>query len=381
MKRIIFILIVVISFACKREKTKPKELTFEIISSDSVSLGYNHHIRLFKSENDNNKFLLNYSTNNTLETTESIIDLTNDGEIINNSKVNFNNSLTDYVKSIDGFYTIETLRVTMGKSYTHNYLCKYDNKWNKIWEKELKTTKFPAGNSFIYNIEDKKIILISDAYNGNQYGLIFEQFDFNGNLISSIFYKELGNPYSVTKTSENNILISSLDEKSDYLTLFLSKINGEILWKSTLNESIVPKQIKQLRDNSFILIGTKYVKNSRKIIVVAKLNSDGKILWKKELSKHYYEEAGNFVILDNNYLFSACVSLYKDGESFPYIFEINKDGKLISEKRFDFELSNSSTPLIIKNNKYLTMVSLYRVVDSNDPSDNYISINRISKTN
>ena len=190
MKRIIFILIVVISFACKREKTKPKELTFEIISSDSVSLGYDHHIRLFKRTNDSNKFLLNYSTNNTLETTESIIDLTNDGEIINNSKVNFNNSLTDYVKSIDDFYTIETLRVTMGKSYTHDYLCKYDNKWNKIWEKELKTAKFPAGNSFIYNIEDKKLILISDAYNGNQYGLIFEQFDFNGNLISSIFYKE-----------------------------------------------------------------------------------------------------------------------------------------------------------------------------------------------
>lgn len=381
MKRIVFVLLLIISLSCKKEKAESEEPSFKIISSDSISLGYDHHIRLFKSENDNNKFLLNYAIDNTLETTESIVGLTDNGKIINNSKVNFNNSLTDYVKSIDGFYTIETLRVTMGKSYTHDFLCKYDKNWNKLWEKELKTEKYPAGNSFICLNKDKSLTLVSDAYKENEYGVIFEQFDFNGNLISSIFHKDYGNPYTLTSTSDNNILTTTLNEKSDYPTLILTKINGEILWKSTLNESIIPKQIKQLKGNSFILIGTKYIENSRKKVVVAKLNSKGQIIWKKELSKHYYEEAGNIIILDNNYLFSASVNLNKNGRSFPYIFEINKDAKLISEKRFNFELSGSSTPLIIKNDKYLTLISLNRIVNSNDPFENYISINRISKIN
>ncbi len=381
MKKVVFVLLLVISFGCKKEKAESEEPTFKIISSDSISLGYDHNIRLFKSENDNNKFLLNYAIDDTLETTEFIVSLTDNGRMINSSKVNFNHLLTDYVKSIDGFYTIETLRVTMGKNYTHDFLCKYDNKWNKLWEKELKTEKHPAGNSFICLNKDKSLTLVSDAHKENQYGVILEQFDFNGNLISSIFHKEYGNPYTLTSTADNNILIITLNEKSDYPTLILTKINGEILWKSTLNETIIPKQIKQLKDNSFILIGTKYIENSRQKVVVVKLNSKGQIIWKKESSKHYYEETGNIIVSDNNYLITASVNLYKDGESFPYIFKINKDGKLISEKRFNFELSESSTPLLVKNRKYLTLISLNRIVNSNDPFENYISINRIAKIN
>ena len=145
MKKIVFVLLLVISFGCKKETADSKEPTFKIISSDSISLGYDHHIRLFKSENDNNKFLLSYAIDDTLETTEFIVSLTDNGRIINSSKVNFNHLLTDYVKSIDGFYTIETLRVTMGKNYTHDFLCKYDNKWNKLWEKELKLKNIQQG--------------------------------------------------------------------------------------------------------------------------------------------------------------------------------------------------------------------------------------------
>lgn len=380
MKKVIFVLLLVISFGCKKEKAKSEEPTFKIISSDSISLGYDHHIRLFKSKNDNNKFLLNYVIDDTLETTEFIVSLTDNGRIINSSKVNFKHFLTDYVECNDGFYTIETLRVTMGKSYTHDFLCKYDNNWNKLWEKELKTEKHPAGNSFICLNKDKSLTLVSDAKNNNQYGLSIKKLQSNGELVTNSFYSEFNDPLTITTTSEHDILISTFSKKSNYLTLILTKINGEILWKSTLNESIIPKQIKQLKDNSFILIGTKYIENSRQKVVVVKLNSKGQIIWKKELSKHYYEEAGNIIVLDNNYLFSSSVNLNKNGRTFPYIFEINNDGKLIMEKRFSFELSSPSTPLIIKNDKYLTLISLNRTVNSNDPFENYISINRISKT-
>lgn len=381
MKKVIFVLLLVISFGCKKEKAKSEEPTFKIISSDSISLGDEHQIRHSRISNNNFSIAVNYSLDDSIDTHQSVIKLENDGKIINSSKVNFNHSLTDYVECNDGFYTIETLRVTMGKSYTHDFLCKYDNNWNKLWEKELKTEKYPAGNSFISLNKDKSITLISDAKNNNQYGLSIKKLQSNGELVTNSFYSEFSDPLTITTTSEHDILISTFSKKSNYPALILTKINGEILWKSTLNETIIPKQIKQLKDNSFILIGTKYIENSRQKVVVVKLNSKGQIIWKKESSKHYYEEAGNIIISDNNYLITASVNLYKDGESFPYIFKINKDGKLMSEKRFNFELSESSTPLIIKNDKYLTLISVNRIVNSNDPFENYISINRISKTN
>ncbi|WP_435263493.1 hypothetical protein [Tenacibaculum sp. nBUS_03] len=297
------------------------------------------------------------STEELLQPKNTFITISKKGEIINEKNISFNYSLTDYIESDNGFYTINTLRVTMGKNFTHDFLGKYDEDWKLLWKKELSTHKYPAGNSFLYSYNKDSLVLLTDYSDKKDYGLSLQKFDKEGNLKSKIFNRKYNNPLTVTKTFDEQLLISTLDNEYDSLILLKKDFNNRITWEKSFDKNIFPKQIIQAKDSSFLIYGTEYEINSTKHLTVLKLDKLGGLIWKKTINKNYYEEAGNIIEYGNNFLFSSTITPINDGGDFPYIFELDQNGTLISDKKFNFYLGISSVPYLINDSKTITMIT------------------------
>ncbi|WP_435263487.1 hypothetical protein [Tenacibaculum sp. nBUS_03] len=384
--KIVYVLILLFAiFSCKNEKRHKNEVkkipVFKITSTDTISFGYHNQIYDIKETKSKDfRMLLNISNNDvSLKSNNKFITISKEGRVKDEQNISFKHSLTDYVEFGNGFYTINTLRVTMGKNYTHDFLSKYDTNWNLLWEKELKTHKYPAGNSFIRLFDKDSLMLITDSYNKKEYGFAIQKFDKKGTIMSNVFFNKYDNPLTVTKTFDNHFLISTFKTKSDSLILIKKEINNKTIWKKTLDKNIYPKQIFQTKDKSFIIYGTIQNTNSRNSLIVFKIDKKGKIIWEKSINMNYYEQAGNVIENKNNFVFSSAITPTKDNGSFAYIFELDNNGKLISDKKFDFMLGISSVPYLIDNNERITMISQKWIGEFGDPFHDILIINRIKK--
>lgn len=148
---------------------------------------------------------------------------------------------------------------------------------------------------------------ISRYNNGKQYTPLVAKIDLNGNLINSNFSNTQN--YFNNITIGKNIIDSGLvfmNSASFLDSFYLIKldINGNQILKSSIFKSdiLYITKIIQSSDLGYLLTGYGY-NNSKSVSLIIKLDSKGRLIWKKNYIKQNFEYYGCDLIETNNYIY------------------------------------------------------------------------------
>jgi len=369
---------------------KPK---YEEISQTTIRIGGHVSILDYRPIADNNHLL--YLRANPKEEIHKqdfyFLTINSKGDSINSYPIRFDNFFADFIELDDFYYVVTTDRRTMG-GFTKDLLNKYDKNWKLIWSNRIDKPKYPTGSTVLILTNNNEILLIANECipESSKTGISFRRYNLEGTLISEnlILTKEMSNPISIIKSNDDNFYLTAelYNRQSDINSLWLMKLSqaGDTIWTKSYPH-FFSRQTNLTRNGDLIFYGSNYSQSDErkthhhylKIIV---LDRKGNLKWQKEIKQNYYERPGNFLeTKDGNYLFASTITPIKDKGSRAYLFELDSNGDLTFERKFEYPVGINSVPFIFRTEGQITMVGQKWIGKFGEPFKDIIHITKLTE--
>ena len=399
MKTTVIILLALLTLtSCKGQEKRndnvvDKELKYEDLGDTTFSLDGHVSILGCKPTIDKN-FQIYLRTNpkdDIHKQDYSFLTIGAKGDSINQIPISFQHFLTDYIELDNCFYVITTDRRTMG-GYTKDFLNKYDKNWRLIWTKNIDRPKHPSGNSVLHLTGNNEILFITDEYQTktSKLGISIKRFSLEGRLLSENVMMTQGhcNPISVINSNDNCFYLSAelYDRESNINSLWLMKLTqkGDIIW-TRKHPHFYSKQTMLTSNEDLVFYGSNYSpiaeqKNTYHYLKIIVLDKEGNLKWQKDIKQNYYESAGNFIeTKDGNYLFSSTITPIKGQGDRAYIFELNRNGDLTFDRKFEYPVGIGSTPYLIRTEGQITMIGQKWIGKFGEPFKDIIHLTKLTE--
>ena len=122
---------------------------------------------------------------------------------------------------------------------------------------------------------------------------------------------------------------------------------------------------------------------SRKKLVAQafnKLDKDGNLQWQKDIKQNISGMPGNIIeTKSGNYLFSSTIEPIKDKGHKAYLFELDKNGELIFERNFTYDVGIGNVPFLIRSEGQITMIFQKWIGKFGDPFHDIIQIIKLTE--
>ena len=376
-----------------KQNDNAKKTKYQVISESTIGLGSHNSILDIKPTTDNNYLLYLRTTpkDNPYKQDFYFLKLSPTGDSLKSFPIRFEHFLTDYIEYDDFYYVVTTDVRTMG-GYTKDILCKYDKNWKQIWSKKINKPKYPDGSTVLTLTKNNEILLIANEFipNTSKNGISFRRYNLDGKMISEKLMLTINNsnPISIIPSSDNNFYLTAeqYDQTENINSLWLMKLSqkGDTIWTNKYPH-FYARQTVLNSNGDLVFYGINFSLNKEqnynyeylKIIV---LNNDGNIKWQRDIKQNYYERAGNFIeTKDGNYLFASTITPIKDKGDKAYIFELNKNGELIFERKFEYKIGISSVPYLIKTKGQITIVAQKWIGKFGEPFKDIIQLTKMTE--
>ena len=370
-----------------------KKLKYEELGDTTFSLGGYVSILDYKPTIDKNfRFYLRTNPKDDIHKQEhSFLTIGAKGDSISHIPIQFQHFLTDYIELEDCFYVVTTDRRTMG-GYTKDFLNKYDKNWRLIWTKNIDKPKYPSGNSILRLTNNNELIMISDEYQPktSNVGISIRLYNLDGKIISEklILTKGHSNPISIIPATDSNFYLTAeqYDRESNINSLWLMKLTqkGDTIWTKK-HPHFYPRQTVLLSNGDLVFYGSNYSpieeqKTHYHYLKIIVLDEEGNLKWSKETKQNYYEKPGNLIeTKEGNYLFSSTITPIKDKGDRAYIFELNRNGELIFERKFEYSVGISSVPYLIRTEGQITMIGQKWIGKFGEPFNDIFYITKLTE--
>ncbi len=396
----IFLGILLISSCREPAKNTIASIRHAVISDQSVSLGNDNNLFRAVQKNADGNYLLQLRVMPDSGSKEEkqygvnyFLKMSPNGEVLGKKRISPDNFPEQYVETADGFYGVTHDFDTMIPD-GDNYLKKYDKDWNVIWSKKISKPGSPDATILLALTNKKELLIVTNEIQLPrkpvlQYGVAIRRYTPDGKMIAEKFYAKKGliNSVSLIEVADHNYLLSNLYLPGKLTEdMWLLKINneGDTLWTKTY-ASFSPGQSLRLKDSGFLFYGTGYDCSDKKtdscrFLTITKTDRYGNILWKKEMRQNSSEKDGNVIELANHhFFFAAVIQPAKDKIATNYIFELDTDGKMVYDKKFDFPTNGYFVPLLIQGNKQVIMVSEKNISKFGDRFHDVIVITKLAE--
>jgi hypothetical protein len=373
----------------KNDNINDKKLKYEGLGDTTFSLGGNVSILDCKPTKDQNYriYIRTNPKDNIHLQDHSFLTIGAKGDSIAHIPIIFQHFLTDYIELDDCFYVVTTDRKTMG-GYTKDFLSKYDKNWRLIWIKKIDKPKYPSGNSVLRLTNNNELILISDEYQPktSNVGISIRRYNLNGKMISEklILTKRHSNPISIIPTFDSNFYLTAeqYDQAENTNSLWLFKLTqkGDTIWTKKYPH-FYPRQTVLSSNGDLVFYGSNYspIEDQNKhyhYLKIIVLDIDGNLKWQKDIKQNYYEKAENFIETKNgNFLFSSTITPIKDKGERAYIFELNSNGDLTFERKFEYSIHN--VPYLIRTEGQITMIGQKWIGKFGEPENDIFYITKL----
>ncbi|MBK8808126.1 MAG: hypothetical protein IPO21_16430 [Bacteroidales bacterium] len=395
-KLITFIVLILFLFSCvpktdtdRCEAKLESESKLKEICRDTISFGSENSIRSFKLNIDTTScFFINSNIFDTISKHSiHFLRLSSQGKVVEKFPVKFQSVIMDYIENDECFFAISTDRSTMGGPSV-DYLCKYDKKWKLLWINEIASGMPPCSKSIITIGSNNEILVISDIKK-NCSGLVFYRFSLDGKKISERYFRtdNMCSPFTLMQSNDANYyLTASLYEAHSHSSLlWLLKIDlfGDTIWTKKYPD-FYPNYAIFTKSSDLLFYGSNYSNKSdsssgNMYIKIISTDLSGNVKWINEIKQNYSEYPGNVVELENdNFLFSSSIIPHKDSSHFSYLFVLNSNGILLSEKKFNFSIGRISVPIIVNSDNGISMLDYIQTDSFKTPFSNKIIITKLS---
>lgn len=215
-----------------------------------------------------------------------------------------------------------------GKIYSiyWDYLCKLNENGINLWSKTLIEPGYDQVRlSNIIKSNDNKLVSVG-YINGNGFGRGYlVKFDTNGSIIWSRINQSQSNSNSFSSIKQLNdnsfILIGGVRVNNSYFQYLVKKdVNGNTIWEKLIgeNNSFGKRgySVFHTNDNGFIIFGSIVYANYNSALLVTKTDSLGNFQWQKKYGdtlRAYDINFGESVIKDNATNSYIAVISYSNG--------------------------------------------------------------------
>ncbi len=379
----------------EKQTNRDKEtgLHFKEIGESSISFGGHNSILDIKATADNNYllYLRTIQQDNIHKDDFYFLKINPKGDSINSLPISFKNFLTDYIELDKFYYVVTTDLRTMG-GYTKDFLNKYDKNWTLIWSKLIDKPKYPAGSTVLTLTRNNELLLIANEFipKTTKIGISFRRYNLDGKLISEnlLLTKGYSNPISIIQSADNNYYLTSeqYDQDANINSLWLMKLTqkGDTIWTKKYS-NFYSSQTILTTNGDLLFYGSNYSPTEEQTIhyhylKIIYLDKEGNLKWQKDIKQNYYEEPGNIIeTKSGSYLFSSTITPIEDKGDRAYVFELNKNGDLTFDQKFDYSVGKNSVPFLIGTEGQITMVRQKWIGKFGDPFHDIIQITRLTE--
>jgi len=366
---------------------------YQIKSETTFSLGYHNRIVSHRDILDGN-YLFDIQVNDQgglpSNYKDFLVKINQEGDTIGTKQIISPNEFpSNYIECGNYYYGIRIDSRTMG-GYSKDFLNKYDRNRKLIWSKNINKPKWPDGNTVITLIKNNQLLVVANEFSStNHQGISISKYDLNGRLISA---KLLSgnierNPISIIKSKDNNYFLTAekYNAKTNTNSLWMIKLNadGDTIW-SKAYQNFYPKQTILTGKNELLIYGSNYSslegKNeSFEFLKVLMLDSSCNLKWQKEINKNWHEKPGNMIVTkDGHFLFSSFIIPTKDNREYSYLFELDDNGKITYENKFEYSLGIQSIPVILQGDEQIIMVSQKWIGQFGEPFHDIILLTKLT---
>ncbi len=369
------------------------KLHYELIGETSISFGGHNSILDFKTTADNN-YLLYLRTNqedNIHKNDFYFLKISPKGDSINSLPISFENFLTDYIELDEFYYVVTTDLKTMG-GYTKDFLSKYDKNWKQIWSKKIDKPKYPDGSTVLTLTRNSDILLIANEFipKKTKIGISFRRYNLDGKLISEnlLLTKGHSNPISIIQSADNNYYLTAeqYDQDANINSLWLMKLTqeGDTIWTKKYPHFYSRQTILTI-SGDLLFYGSNYSQTEEQkkhyhYLKIIYLDKEGNLKWQKDIKQNYYEKPGSIIeTKSGSYLFSSTITPIKDKGDRAYVFELDKNGDLTFERKFEYSVGINSVPFLIRSDGQITMIGQKWIGKFGDPFHDIIQVTRLTE--
>lgn len=157
------------------------------------------------------------------------------------------------------------------------------------------------------------------GYDANTSGPVLIKLDGSGNISWTKGIDSLNFSRSIINTNDGNFIVTA----TGFFTIYLLKYNpqGGLIWakeiKNPKGANFRVETIRELPNGDFVLLMSSSDTDSNIRNYLARLNSTGDFIWKKELNYDSGFPLANNMYVDNDFIYIATEFL--QGRKFPYI--------------------------------------------------------------
>ncbi|MFY8188164.1 MAG: hypothetical protein ACOVLC_09415 [Flavobacterium sp.] len=159
---------------------------------------------------------------------------------------------------------------------------------------------------------------------------------------------------------------------------------GDTIW-TRKHPHFYSKQTMLTSNEDLVFYGSNYSpiaeqKNTYHYLKIIVLDKAGNLKWQKDIKQNYYESAGNFIeTKDGNCLFSSTITSIKDQGDRAYIFELNRNGDLTFERKFEYPVGIGSIPYLIRTEGQITMIGQKWIGKFGEPFKDIIHLTKLTE--
>jgi len=377
----------------KQVHDKETELHFQEIGESSISFGGHNSILDFKATADNNYllYLRTHQLDNIGKDDFYFLKIGPKGDSISSLPISFTNFLTDYIELDKFYYVVTTDLRTMG-GYTYDFLSKYDKNWKLIWSRKINKPKYPEGSTVLTLTKNNEILFIANEFipKTTKKAISFRRYNLDGKLISEklMFTKGHSNPISIIESADNYYYLTAeqYDQETNINSLWLMKLTqkGDTIWTKTYPK-FYSQQTLLTTSGDLLCYGSNYSQTEEQkthyhYLKIIYLDNQGILKWQKDLKQNYYENPGNIVETKNgSYLFSSTITPIKDNGDRAYIFELDRNGNLTFDHKFEFPVGISSVPFLIRTKGQITIIGQKWIGKFGDPFHDIIQVTKLTE--
>jgi len=369
------------------------KLHYELIGETSISFGGHNSILDFKTTADNN-YLLYLRTNqedNIHKNDFYFLKISPKGDSINSLPISFENFLTDYIELDEFYYVVTTEYRTMG-GYTKDFLSKYDKNWKLIWSRKIDKPKYPDDSTVLTLTRNSEILLIANEFipKTTKIGISIRRYNLDGKLISEnlMLTKVHSNPISIIQSADNNYYLTAeqYDRDANINSLWLMKLTqkGDTIWTKKYPH-FYSRQTILTNSGDLVFYGSNYSQTEEQkkyfnYLKIIYLDKEGNLKWQKDIKQNYYEKPGSIIeTKSGSYLFSSTITPIKDKGDRAYVFELDKNGDLTFERKFEYSVGINSVPFLIRSDGQITMIGQKWIGKFGDPFHDIIQVTRLTE--
>ena len=372
---------------------KRNELHYQEIGKSSITFGGHNSIYGYKETSDSNYliYLSSLKLNKTLNYNYYFLKINNKGDSMNSLPVYFENFLTDYIELDKFYFVITTDTRTMGGD-TKDFINKYDKNWKLIWSKKINKPKYPYGSTVLTLSKNNEILLIANEFipKSSKEGISFRRYNLEGKLISEklMLTKGQSNPISIIQSADNNYYLTAdqYDQEKKINSLWLMKLtqNGDTIWTKKYPHFNSHHTVLTT-SGDLLFYGSNYSqeeeqKRNYEYLKIMYLDKDGNLQWQKDIKQNISGMPGNIIeTKSGNYLFSSTIEPIKDKGRRAYLFELDKNGELIFERNFTYDVGIGNVPFLIRSEGQITMIFQKWIGKFGDPFHDIIQIIKLTE--